>query len=111
MHLRDSGKGWFNIYETDYYVYSKSKLKKFLDSVKFCMQDALRYNVMSSINGFVKMIEDACIDCLNLNPAFEWSDDLRSSSILYVYRLFSIKPTTFPFFIDPNITRFLLLTW
>ncbi|VDM31966.1 unnamed protein product [Hydatigera taeniaeformis] len=82
MHLRDTGKGWFNIYETDYYVYSKSKLKKFLDSVKFCMQDALRYNVMSSINGFVKMIEDACIDCRNLTPAFEWSDDLRSSSIL-----------------------------
>ena len=46
------------------------------------MQDALRYNVMGSIKGFVKMIEDACADCLDLNSNFEWTHDLRSSSIL-----------------------------
>ncbi|VDD79452.1 unnamed protein product [Mesocestoides corti] len=79
--LRESGKGWFNIYETDYYVYSKSKLKKFLESIKFCMQDALRYNVMESIFGFVKIFEDACYDCLKLNSDFVWTNDLRTSNI------------------------------
>ncbi|VUZ49153.1 unnamed protein product, partial [Hymenolepis diminuta] len=82
LNLRESGKGWFNIYETDYYVYSKSKLKKFLDSIRFCMQDALRYNVFGSLNGFVNMIEDTCVDCLDLSKDYEWLDDLHSSRIL-----------------------------
>ncbi|KAM3174254.1 hypothetical protein ACTXT7_010920 [Hymenolepis weldensis] len=82
LNLRESGKGWFNIYETDYYVYSKSKLKKFLDSIRFCMQDALRYNVLGSLNGFVNMIEDTCVDCLDLSKDYEWLDDLHSSRIL-----------------------------
>ncbi|CAH8612538.1 unnamed protein product [Heterobilharzia americana] len=33
--FRDTGKGWFNIYETDFYVYSQSKLKKFMEMIKF----------------------------------------------------------------------------
>ncbi|VDN16177.1 unnamed protein product [Dibothriocephalus latus] len=80
--LRDSGKGWFNIYETDYYVYTNSKLKRFLNMIKYCMQDALRYLVMDSIGGFVKMVEDACFTCIKLTNGYEWTNDLRTSSIL-----------------------------
>ena len=36
--LRDVGKGWFNIHETNWEVYQISKLKKFMESVKFIMQ-------------------------------------------------------------------------
>ena len=39
--LRDVGKGWFNIHETNWEVYQISKLKKFMESVKFIMQVAL----------------------------------------------------------------------
>ncbi|BHF69813.1 Dynein heavy chain 1, axonemal [Sparganum proliferum] len=80
--LRDSGKGWFNIYETDYYVYTNSKLKRFLNMIKYCMQDALRYLVMDSIGGFVKMVEDACFTCIKLTNGYEWTNDLRTSSVL-----------------------------
>jgi dynein heavy chain len=34
----DSGKGWFNIKEKDWTVYQISKLKKFMELVKFSMQ-------------------------------------------------------------------------
>ena len=36
--LRDVGKGWFNIHETNWEVYQISKLKKFMEMVKFIMQ-------------------------------------------------------------------------
>lgn len=36
--LRDVGKGWFNLHETNWEVYQRSKLKKFMEMVKFSMQ-------------------------------------------------------------------------
>ena len=36
--LRDVGKGWFNIEETKWEVYEISKLRKFMELVKFAMQ-------------------------------------------------------------------------
>ena len=36
--LRDVGKGWFNIHETNWEVYQISKMKKFMEMVKFTMQ-------------------------------------------------------------------------
>lgn len=36
--LRDVGKGWFNLDESNWAVYQISKLKKFMEMVKFIMQ-------------------------------------------------------------------------
>lgn len=36
--LRDVGKGWFNLHETNWEVYQISKMKKFMEMVKFSMQ-------------------------------------------------------------------------
>jgi len=36
--LRDVGKGWFNLHESNWNVYQISKLKKFMEMVKFNMQ-------------------------------------------------------------------------
>lgn len=36
--LRDVGKGWFNLHETNWEVYQMSKMKKFMEMVKFNMQ-------------------------------------------------------------------------
>lgn len=36
--LRDVGKGWFNLHETNWHVYEISKMKKFMEMVKFNMQ-------------------------------------------------------------------------
>ena len=36
--LRDVGRGWFNLHESSWEVYQISKLKKFMEMVKFNMQ-------------------------------------------------------------------------
>jgi dynein heavy chain len=45
----DSGKGWFNIKETDFSVYQISKLKKFMELVKFEMQVSFKKNHTPSL--------------------------------------------------------------
>ncbi|CAH8652543.1 unnamed protein product [Schistosoma rodhaini] len=79
--FRDIGKGWFNIYETDFYVYTQSKLKKFMEMMKFCMQDGLRYLIMDSLLNFTNMLRDSCISCLNIPNEYEWTNDLMTSSL------------------------------
>ena len=36
--LRDIGKGWFNLEETNWEVYRMSKISKLMESVRFTMQ-------------------------------------------------------------------------
>ena len=36
--LRDIGKGWFNLEETNWEVYRMSKISKLMESVRFMMQ-------------------------------------------------------------------------
>ncbi|XP_022110107.1 dynein heavy chain 1, axonemal-like isoform X1 [Acanthaster planci] len=74
--LRDVGKGWFNLHETNWEVYQRSKLKKFMEMVKFCMQDSLRYLVQDSLVNFTQMILDAACAVLTLPADLEWDKDL-----------------------------------
>ena len=37
-NLRDVGRGWFNLQESDWEVYQASKLKKLIEMIKFNMQ-------------------------------------------------------------------------
>ncbi|XP_048258404.1 dynein axonemal heavy chain 1-like isoform X3 [Haliotis rufescens] len=78
--LRDVGKGWFNIHETNWEVYQISKLKKFMEMVKFIMQDSLRYLVQDSLVNFTQMVVDACHSTLELEDSFVWGPDVISSS-------------------------------
>ena len=70
----------YNIHESDYHIYQVSKLKKFLDSVKFMMQDTLRFLVQDSYQNYVRMVADACSPVLRMAEDFKWSkDDLINS--------------------------------
>ncbi|PAA45958.1 hypothetical protein BOX15_Mlig009546g7, partial [Macrostomum lignano] len=80
--LRDSGKGWFDLNTDKFYVYQGSKLKKFMEMVKFSMQDSLRYLVQDSLTNFTQMIVDACQACLTLPTNYEWPHDLLVSTLL-----------------------------
>jgi dynein heavy chain, axonemal len=42
--------------ESNVEVYRISKLKKFMTTVKFVMQDSLRFLVLNSLNDFIRMI-------------------------------------------------------
>ena len=46
--LQYMGKGCFDLSETQYDTYTKSKMFKLLNVIKFNMQDALRYLVQNS---------------------------------------------------------------
>ncbi|CAF1149286.1 unnamed protein product [Adineta steineri] len=76
----DVGRGWYNINESDFHIYKVSKLKKFIERVKFMMQDTLRFLVQESCQNYVRMITDACTPILHLKEDFKWpKDDLANS--------------------------------
>ncbi|CAF1941259.1 unnamed protein product [Rotaria magnacalcarata] len=68
----DVGRGWYNINESDFHIYQVSKLKKFIERVKFMMQDTLRFLVQDSCQNYVRMITDACSPVLNMTEGFKW---------------------------------------
>lgn len=78
----DFGKGWFNIKEQDWSVYQISKLKKFMELVKFEMQDSLRFLVQDSLVSYTQMVVDSCWQVKEIQEEFEWPDkDLMNSNI------------------------------
>ncbi|CAG2240330.1 DNAH [Mytilus edulis] len=77
--LRDVGKGWFNIHETNWEVYQISKLKAFMEMVKFIMQDSMRYLIQESLLSFTQMVIDACHSALTLEEEFVWGGDFIMS--------------------------------
>lgn len=77
--LRDVGKGWFNIHETNWNVYQVSKMKKLMERVKFNMQDSLRFLVQDSLVAFTQMIVDASKCTFDCDPEMTWGKDLIHS--------------------------------
>ena len=70
----------YNINESDFHIYKVSKLKKFIERVKFMMQDTLRFLVQDSCQNYVRMITDACSSVLALKEDFKWpANDLINS--------------------------------
>mgnify|MGYP007096994251 FL=1 len=55
-------------------------MKKFIERVKFMMQDTLRFLVQDSCQNYVRMLVDACTPVLNMKEDFKWpADDLINS--------------------------------
>ena len=78
--LRDVGKGWFSLQQTNWEVYQVSKMKMFMDMVKFNMQDSLRYLVQDSLVNFTQMILDGCYSTLNCEDDMKWGPDVVNST-------------------------------
>ena len=55
--LKDVGKGWFNLQENRMELYEVSKLKKFMNVVKFMMEDSIRFLVEDSLEAYTKFLE------------------------------------------------------
>ncbi|KAI8820875.1 dynein heavy chain and region D6 of dynein motor-domain-containing protein [Fimicolochytrium jonesii] len=56
--FKEVGKGWYNMKETNLEVYNGSKLKKLMITVKFVMQDSLRFLVLNSLKDFVRLVSN-----------------------------------------------------
>lgn len=65
--FKEVGKGWYNMLESNFEVYKISKLRKFMTSVKFIMQDSLRTMVISSIGEFVKSLKSITSQNVTIN--------------------------------------------
>ena len=65
----------YNINESDFHIYKVSKLKKFIERVKFMMQDTLRFLVQESCQNYVRLITDACAPVSHIKQGFTWPQD------------------------------------
>ena len=80
--LQYMGKGCFDLSETHYDTYTKSKMFKLLNVIKFNMQDALRYLVQNSCAAYRQMMAETCSITLGLDSSFEWGSDLKKSNLV-----------------------------
>ncbi|RZC18431.1 DHC N2 and/or AAA 6 domain containing protein, partial [Asbolus verrucosus] len=79
MCLGDIGKGWFDTNVYRYEIYEVSKLKRFMELVKFRMQYTLRILVLNSIEMFIDLVETPCLPCLEVEQDFVWGSNLLES--------------------------------
>jgi len=55
--LKGVGKGWYNLDETRREVYQISKLRCFLEMVRFRMEDTIRFLVIDSLETLATFLE------------------------------------------------------
>ena len=58
--LKDVGKGWFNLNETNMETYESSKLKTFMTTIRYVMEDSLRFMTDDSLSKFAEFVSLGC---------------------------------------------------
>uniref|UniRef100_A0A8C5T8B7 Dynein axonemal heavy chain 1 n=1 Tax=Malurus cyaneus samueli TaxID=2593467 RepID=A0A8C5T8B7_9PASS len=76
--LKDVGKG-FDLEQSDWDAYQRTKLRKLMERIRFMLQDSLRYLVQKSLSSFTHFILDACQCILDCPEDMEWGSDITSS--------------------------------
>ncbi|PRP75973.1 hypothetical protein PROFUN_01689 [Planoprotostelium fungivorum] len=66
VSLKDVGKGWFNLKENRMELYEVSKLKKFMNVVKFMMEDSIRFMVEDSLFNYARFIQVSASSIINV---------------------------------------------
>lgn len=107
MSIRSIGKGWFDLNESSWSIYLFSKMYRFMQLVKFRMQNALRDLVESSIRMFTNLLCRPCECFLHLSHEFEWCEDVIKSPFLpgtlHVFYMFLNINESGPFYsTDPD---------
>ncbi|CAM5127491.1 unnamed protein product [Eretmochelys imbricata] len=77
--LREIGKGWYNLYQSNWGVYQMSKLHKLMELIKFNLQDSVRFLVQNSLVSFTQLLLDACGSVQDCSEDMEWGGDLINS--------------------------------
>ncbi|KAF0975040.1 hypothetical protein FDP41_005793 [Naegleria fowleri] len=64
QHIQDSlihiEKGWLSVAGKTVQIYEMSKLKRFMNAIRFMMQDSIKFLMQDSFKEYVKYIEDYC---------------------------------------------------
>lgn len=79
FHLRDVGKGWFDLNVSDWGIYQMSKLYRLIELIKQRMELAVRLMLRSSLQAFVNHLCQPCESMLNVAVEFVWGNDLVTS--------------------------------
>lgn len=62
-NLKNVGKGWLNINEPNREIYEMSKLKKFMNAVRFMMEESVRNTMANSLSDFLEFLHfHTCYD-------------------------------------------------
>ena len=91
--FKDVGKGWFNMQESNMEVYKISKLYKFMNTVKFIMQDTLRTLILNSLHEYVKQVAGPASQTVTI----QGTNDVKitESNIKGIFGDFGIKKPLF----------------
>lgn len=54
--FKNTGKGWFNLKETNMDAYQFSKMKRYLTMILLMMQDSLRFLTQAMLHEYTKFI-------------------------------------------------------
>lgn len=73
------GKGTFNLNESQWDMYTRSKMCSLMGVVRFKMQDSLRNLVQNSLLSLTHLMLDACHSVLNCPQDLVWGKDLITS--------------------------------
>ncbi|NWT16478.1 DYH1 protein, partial [Vireo altiloquus] len=76
--LSDAGKH-FDLEESDWDAYQRSKLRKLMERIRFMLQDSLRYLVQRSLASFTQFVLDACQTVMNCSKDMKWGSDIANS--------------------------------
>ena len=79
FHLRNVGKGWFDLNVSDWGIYRMSKLYRLIELIKHRMELAVRLMLRSSLQAFVNQLCQPCKSMLNVAVEFVWGNDLLTS--------------------------------
>lgn len=79
MSLRSIGKGWFDLNESKWNIYLCAKMHRFMELVKYRMQNALRNLLEGSIQMFTNLLCRPCECFLHLSENFKWGADVITS--------------------------------
>ncbi|XP_055847749.1 dynein axonemal heavy chain 1 [Episyrphus balteatus] len=119
--LRSIGKGWLDLSVSDWNVFKVAKISRFFLQTKFRMQQSLQILMEKSIINYSNLLNNSCLDFLDLKNDYVWNNDLRTTPFnrlnlppvfKIVLQLCSNGPfySTDPKEFEPTVTKILYTT-
>ncbi|EFC47930.1 hypothetical protein NAEGRDRAFT_78559 [Naegleria gruberi] len=111
QHIQDSlihiEKGWLSVAGKTVQIYEMSKLKRFMNTIRFMMQDSIKFLMQDSFKEYVKYIEEYCTFDVQINSVenvevkFHHENDSSKRAVNLFSIELSFKDDKF-FFITPT---------
>jgi dynein heavy chain len=97
--LQNIGKGWLNVNETNRDIYNMGKLKRFMNTIRFMMEDTLRFLMRDSFEEYAEFIRRYCNynvetqSCCDVVSEEIYEEDENGMPVKQVIPLFHLELT------------------